>query len=1091
MIHTLQRRVANLILLLAVGMFAAAGAAPQEAPVVSRAVAVAVPPAPPAAVPVEFPNPGFEAVATAGRPAGWDLPAGPLPAGNSVAVSLAGPHSGKRGLMIRHAAPAETTVASAPVALEVGRLYRLSGWIRAEGAFTDPSDRYPTSLPACLSMASFPFTNNSPAAGADASWREVSVLFLATRSHDRVQLHLGRNGPARGAAWFDDLRLERVDSIAAFIPPETVRWFGPAYRYDDRGWIFVHIQGEPYERGYQFGFLVGEEIAEYARKLAIRQNAHDPAAGWEDLRFQTDALMFRRYEPEYQTEMKGIADGAAKAGAKIFDRAPDAVDVAVLNSVIDLGQMKDALRKTRSALSGINFLKTEDELLIKEENHKCSAFAATGSATADGRPVFGQLFMWNGYTGVHWDVLLDVQPAQGHRFVMQTFPGGLHSGSDFYINDAGLVVGETTVAQTPYDDRGTPQSNRIRKAIQYASSVDELVAIMTDRNNGQYTNEWPFANVKTGEVGIFLLGTEKWRVWRSSQKDFPAGLTDFYWCNNNGKDLEVRKEYITNPDNAPVDLAFRPWNRDLAFVDFYNRTKGKIDAVAGVNFWATSPINRPHACDGKVTTGEMADRLAFLAHAGKVTLREKFVGSRFIADLPGAEPSLTLGYSVDSPIFVTERLQAEHAGAAAPPAEPKDPETDLSAVADAYKVDKRALWRSTIVPASAAENWLTTASAAYWRMLNDLPKEPKDAAPWLAQQLAELHNNYLYTVSREGDLAPLAAALRYDRYADYNIPRVKGTFALHQLRLMLGNEKFCQVMDALYTQLAGQSATTDEFIAAAEKAAGQPLREFLLQWLDRTGLPDPAVEARVLPGAKEPWQVEVRVRQSGAPYRLFGTVDVVGKDKTYRRSCEVQGAETVLTFDVPELPTAVVFNTGGDFPAAHERFYTLGSFFEDFHHTRIVYGTSRQIEANRTLAGRWQEVLADTFSEILPPLRKDCELGTDERAGCDLMVLGPPEDNTVAAELAGRIPGLEMGRNWFRWQGKTYGCADDGLLVVVPNPWNPQRVLYLLLANSAQELYQMTKKWQLLPSWAVFRSDQVKDKGFHAVERFRVELVAP
>ena len=68
----------------------------------------------------------------------------------------------------------------------------------------------------------------------------------------------------------------------------------------------------------------------------------------------------------------------------------------------------------------------------------------------------------------------------------------------------------------------------------------------------------------------------------------------------------MRKEYITNPNNTPYDLIFSPWNRDIAFNDFYKEHKGKIDAIAGVNLWASSPINRPHACDGKVTTSDMA-----------------------------------------------------------------------------------------------------------------------------------------------------------------------------------------------------------------------------------------------------------------------------------------------------------------------------------------------------------------------------------------------------------------------------------------------------------------------------------------------------
>ena len=65
------------------------------------------------------------------------------------------------------------------------------------------------------------------------------------------------------------MRIEKVEDITDYIPLETVRWSGPGFRYDDQGWIFVHIEGEPYERGYQYGWLMPDEIAEYIRKLGV------------------------------------------------------------------------------------------------------------------------------------------------------------------------------------------------------------------------------------------------------------------------------------------------------------------------------------------------------------------------------------------------------------------------------------------------------------------------------------------------------------------------------------------------------------------------------------------------------------------------------------------------------------------------------------------------------------------------------------------------------------------------------------------------------------------------------------------------------
>jgi hypothetical protein len=188
-----------------------------------------------------------------------------------------------------------------------------------------------------------------------------------------------------------------------------------------------------------------------------------------------------------------------------------------MNSSIDLDYAKSALRTTPHPLTGRSFLTSEDEAKIPERAHKCSSFVATGPATKDGRPVFGQIFMWAGYTGVHFNVVADVVPSKGHRLVYQTYPGGIHSG-DRLLHERG---------RDPHrrDDRradawnvdGTPMSNRIRKAAQYASSIDDVARILREKNNGMYTNDWPIVDVKTGEVAILLLGTKESKLWRTGR----------------------------------------------------------------------------------------------------------------------------------------------------------------------------------------------------------------------------------------------------------------------------------------------------------------------------------------------------------------------------------------------------------------------------------------------------------------------------------------------------------------------------------------------------------------------------------------------
>src|SRR5712692_4928087 len=69
---------------------------------------------------------------------------------------------------------------------------------------------------------------------------------------------------------------------ADFRPdPLSVERYGPAYRYPQAGWIVLHIEGEPYERGYQHGRLLAPEIAGYVRCFSALQSPKAPAEGWK------------------------------------------------------------------------------------------------------------------------------------------------------------------------------------------------------------------------------------------------------------------------------------------------------------------------------------------------------------------------------------------------------------------------------------------------------------------------------------------------------------------------------------------------------------------------------------------------------------------------------------------------------------------------------------------------------------------------------------------------------------------------------------------------------------------------------------------
>jgi hypothetical protein len=661
------------------------------------------------------------------------------------------------------------------------------------------------------------------------------------------------------------------------------------------------------------------------------------------------------------------------------------------------------------------------------------------------------------------------------------------------MNGAGLVVGETTVAQTPWNPDGVPMSDRIRRAVQYGTSIDEVVEILAERNNGMYTNDWPMADVKTGETAICLLGTAKKKLWRSGEN--PFGTEGFLWANNNARDPEVRSEYAFQPNGAPYDPVFAPWNRDLAFNAYYQREKGKIDAPSLARLFATSPLNLSHACDGKITTSEMAERLVFWAHQGKVTLREKFPakGNRRMPDLPGARPPLTLGYTAVTPIWLAEKLAEAKAAGRFTPLETKAEEAklDLSGVEGRLGVEAKKLWQGTLFPASAADHWLASGTAGYWQILHDLPEKQDKAAPALGSALARQNLLLLATLAREEDLPAARAERSYTRYAPYRVARVKGTFALHQLRLALGDEPFLKLMRTLHERFGGKADTpvaTADFLAVARETTGQDLGARLAPWLERTGFPEPRPQVAYAKG-KGGWTVTVTVTQpAGNIYALETSVEIETAAARTRHPLRIAGERTTATFTVKEKPVRVRFDPGADLPVARERWAAWPHVTERWSETLIVHGTSRADEAQRTLALRFQTTLADAFSEQLVPVASAAEVSAAQLATRDLVLLGGPGDNElVARTLAALGDGApaELGDAWFRFRGALHGRADEGLFLALPSPFAKDRLVYLFAGNSALALHEMTKAYTPgLPSFALFQGEEIEEQGYLEEPRF-------
>jgi len=325
------------------------------------------------------------------------------------------------------------------------------------------------------------------------------------------------------------------------------------------GWLFVHLEGSPFDVGFQHGYLLAPEIQD-AEKVIVLNQTHDTRKNWDFFRNAAKTMLWPHIESEYREELQGIAAGLKAKGVKL-----DLWDVVALNAFCEWEY----------------YVKEYDEqhgktAQIRAVPERCSAFVATGSYTKDGKVVIAHN-AWTGYLeGARWTIVFDIAPASGQRILMDGFPGIIHSGDDFGINAAGIMITETTISHfSGYDPNAIPEFVRARKAMQYATSIDEFARLMEEGNNGGYANTWLVADRKTNEIASLELGLKNVTLQRK---------TDGYFV---GSNFPINPKLVKEETNFDVNNMSESANaRHVRWDQLMAEYKGKIDLAAAERFLA-------------------------------------------------------------------------------------------------------------------------------------------------------------------------------------------------------------------------------------------------------------------------------------------------------------------------------------------------------------------------------------------------------------------------------------------------------------------------------------------------------------------------
>ena len=330
------------------------------------------------------------------------------------------------------------------------------------------------------------------------------------------------------------------------------------------GWKYVSIQGSPEERGFSYGSQCADDFRQIQAMLhffIMESYGMDWSAMIALISKQFKHMTRTKY-PELYAEMDGIAKGCMANGC---DTTVD--EIIAWNFYMSIPYWLPSI-------SPNNSLKKEGSMKEGGSNGRsgsgdhCSAFMAVGPDWTETGEIVCAHNSFSDFIDGQWsNIVLDVRPDRGHRFIMQTSPCWIWSGTDFFVTSCGIIGTETTIGGFNAYEKKIPIAYRIRTAMQYGNTLDEYCEILLSGNSGDYANSWLFGNVNTKEILRIELGLKYHNIERTSNGVF-IGFNAPY-------DARIRNFEVTN--SGFYDIRRHQGARMVRLGDLMDKYKGKLN----------------------------------------------------------------------------------------------------------------------------------------------------------------------------------------------------------------------------------------------------------------------------------------------------------------------------------------------------------------------------------------------------------------------------------------------------------------------------------------------------------------------------------
>ena len=238
----------------------------------------------------------------------------------------------------------------------------------------------------------------------------------------------------------------------------------------------AHLKGTHYEMGRQYGALLGQRIAVIS-KFADLGMVMDGEHSKEEMSQLVEKIwgMMSPHVPEWlKEEIEGVVAGAREAGAEVSEL--DLITPLVISNISDMNN-KDSLLGEKTSLRP----------MLDELAYTCSAFAAWGARTEDGKLFSSRVLDWKPGTGTDKFKLVTLyEPVDGSGKKLNAYMTAGYAGfigATNGMNDKGITVSEIGSENTVEKVDGLPWTLMFRQILEESGSLEDAVKIVREAEN--------------------------------------------------------------------------------------------------------------------------------------------------------------------------------------------------------------------------------------------------------------------------------------------------------------------------------------------------------------------------------------------------------------------------------------------------------------------------------------------------------------------------------------------------------------------------------------------------------------------------------